>query len=187
MAASKISGASLTCTGLKGKHLCGQGDRMENVEIRKFVAQDRDWLAAEHRESYARAEGFDSSFGVLVASILDDFLDQHDPTCERGWIACQEGQRLGSIFCVKLDDQTAKLRLFLLTEKARGKGLGQRMLAQCMGFAQAQGYSEMKLWTHESHRAAGALYAKNGWQLMSSEPVVSFGQPLIEQHWEITL
>lgn len=160
---------------------------MEKVEIRRFEPQDRDWLVAEHRDSYARAEGFDDSFGILVGGILDDFLNLHDPACESGWIIWEGGQRLGSIFCVKLDGQTAKLRLFLLTERARGKGLGQRMLAHCMGFAQAQGYQRMKLWTHESHRAAGALYAKNGWQLMSSEPVVSFGQALIEQHWEITL
>lgn len=182
-----MSEASLTRAGLKGKDLRVQGVMMDDVEIRKFEPQDRDWLVAEHRLSYARSEGFDDSFGVLVAEILDQFLRDHDPACEAGWIAWQEGQRLGSIFCVKLDDEAAKLRLFLLTEKARGKRLGRRMLDTCMGFARAQGYRHMKLWTHESHRAAGALYAKTGWHLMSSAPVVSFGQPLIEQHWEITL
>lgn len=160
---------------------------MDGVEIRKFTAQDRDWLVEEHRDAYARSEGFDASFGILVSDILDSFLRDHDPACEAGWIAWQDGLRLGSIFCVKLDDKNAKLRLFLLTDKARGKGLGRRMLTTCMGFARAQGYHDMKLWTHESHRAAGALYAKTGWQLMSSAPVVSFGQALIEQHWEITL
>ncbi|WP_281992452.1 GNAT family N-acetyltransferase [Sulfitobacter geojensis] len=160
---------------------------MNDIEIRKFCAQDRDWLVAEHRDAYAQAEGFDDSFGVLVAGILDDFLREQKPEHEAGWIAWQQDQRLGSIFCVRLDGETAKLRLFLLSEKARGKGLGQRMLDHCMGFARARGYRQMKLWTHESHRAAGALYAKNGWQLMSSQPVVSFGQPLIEQHWEILL
>ncbi len=54
---------------------------MEKVEIRRFEPQDRDWLVAEHRDSYARAEGFDDSFGILVGSILDDFLNLHDPAC----------------------------------------------------------------------------------------------------------
>ncbi|MCX7560874.1 GNAT family N-acetyltransferase [Sulfitobacter sp. F26204] len=164
-----------------------QSESMENVEMRRFTARDRDWLVAAHRDAYARAEGFDDSFAVLVASILDEFLCDHDPLCETGWIVWQKRRRLGSIFCVKLDDSTAKLRLFMLIEKARGKGLGQRMLETCMGFAREQGYREMKLWTHESHRAAGVLYARNGWTLLSSQPVVSFGRPLIEQHWEITL
>jgi len=160
---------------------------MDEIEIRKFTAADRDWLVEQHRDHYARAEGFDDSFGILVAGIIDDFLEDHDPVRESGWIAWQGDRRLGSIFCVSLDDLTAKLRLFLLTDDARGKGLGKRMLATCMNFARLQGYDGMKLWTHESHRAAGALYAKTGWELIASEPVVSFGQPLIEQHWQISL
>lgn len=160
---------------------------MDGVEIRRFTATDRDWLVAQHRDHYARAEGFDETFGVLVAQIIDDFIADHDSSREAGWIAWDGDQRLGCIFCVKLDGETAKLRLFLLTKDARGKGLGRRLLATCMDFARAQGYRRMKLWTHESHRAAGALYAKTGWTLTSSEPVVSFGQSLVEQHWEIGL
>ncbi len=160
---------------------------MSSTEIRRFTAADRDWLVAEHRDHYAAAEGFDAGFGVLVASIIDDFLADHDPAREAGFVAWKEGQRLGSIFCVGLDQETAKLRLFLLIEKARGTGLGRRMLDTCMGFARDSGYTRMKLWTHESHRAAGALYARTGWTLTSSEPVTSFGQALVEQHWEITL
>lgn len=159
---------------------------MDSIEIRKFEAADRDWLVAEHRDHYAKAEGFDDTFGQLVGQIIDSFIADHDPACEAGWIAQEGERRLGCIFCVKLDVETAKLRLFLLAEEARGKGLGRRLLDTCMGFAKDHGYKGMKLWTHESHRAAGALYAKNGWSLISSEPVVSFGQPLVEQHWEIT-
>ncbi|KIN60423.1 Acetyltransferase, GNAT family protein [Sulfitobacter noctilucae] len=160
---------------------------MTAPEILKFRAADRDWLVAEHRDQYAQAEGFDASFGILVGSILDDFLTDHDPLREAGWIAWQDGQRLGSIFCVAVNDEAAKLRLFLLTPLARGTGLARRMLDGCMGFAREAGYRRMTLWTHESHRAAGALYVKTGWTLVSSKPVTSFGQDLIEQHWEITL
>lgn len=160
---------------------------MENIQIKRFTAADRDWLVAQHEIHYAQAEGFDTSFGVLVASILDDFLANHDPQREAGWIAWENDQRLGSIFCVGLTADTAKLRLFLLVPEARGKRLGRRMLETCMGFARDVGFRDMQLWTHESHRAAGALYARNGWLLVRSEPVVSFGQPLVEQHWEVTL
>lgn len=160
---------------------------MEQIEIRAFAPQDRDWVVAAHAALYAEGEGFDDTFGPLVAGIVDDFVADHDPQVEAGWIAWEGDQRRGSIFCVRLDDRTSKLRLFLLTPDARGKGMGRRMLATCMGFARQSGYAQMKLWTHESHRAAGALYAKTGWTLMSSEPVVSFGQALVEQHWEITL
>ena len=45
-----------------------------------------------------------------------------------GWIARKRWAALGSIFCVKLDDQTAKLRLFMCLPEARGLGLGKRLL-----------------------------------------------------------
>ncbi|WP_300031724.1 GNAT family N-acetyltransferase [uncultured Roseobacter sp.] len=151
--------------------------------IRKFSAEDRDWLVAQHGQIYARDEGFDETFGVLVAEIIDGFLADHDAERERGWIAQDGDTRLGSIFCVKLSDTTAKLRLFLLTPDARGKGLGYRLLETCMGFAKASGYTDMQLWTHESHKAACALYQRSGWELISSHPVQSFGQNLIEQSW----
>lgn len=160
---------------------------MSEIEIRRFAASDRDWLVEQHDVHYARAEGFDHTFGELVAQIVDAFLTDHDEASEAGWIAWDGGQRLGSIFCVRLNETTAKLRLFLLTPQARGKGLGKRMLATCMGFARDHGYADMQLWTHESHHAAGALYAKTGWTLGPTKPVVSFGKPNVEQTWTITL
>ena len=74
-----------------------------------------------------------------------------------------------------------------LAEGARGQGLGKRLLRTCMEFARDKGYADMTLWTHESHKAACALYAANGWQLVSSKPVHSFGMDLVEQMWTITL
>lgn len=160
---------------------------MKTVDLKPFTPADADWLVRQHGDNYAKAEGFDHTFGPLVARILADFVTDHDPTFERGWIAWQGDQRLGSIFCVRLDDQAAKLRLFLLVPQARGLGLGRKLLDQCMGFARECGYKRMSLWTHESHKAACALYAKTGWTCTKSEPVVSFGVSLVEQAWEISL
>lgn len=156
---------------------------MTDVSIRPFGPDDRDWLVDRHSALYARDEGFDASFGTLVGEILDAFLDGHDPTCEAGWIAHRGDERLGSIFCVRLDERTAKLRLFLLVPEARGAGLGRRLLATCMDFARSRDYAGMSLWTHESHVAACALYRRTGWALVSSTPVHSFGQDLVEQAW----
>lgn len=160
---------------------------MTDVTIRRFDAADSDWLVERHQTLYALDEGFDDTFGPLVAEILAEFCATHDPARERGWIAEENGQRLGSIFCVRLTDTTAKLRLFLLTPEARGKGLGKRLLKTCMQFARDAGYKDMTLWTHESHEAACALYAAFGWELVDSKPVHSFGQDLIEQSWKSVL
>ncbi|MEY8839728.1 N-acetyltransferase family protein [Cribrihabitans sp. XS_ASV171] len=155
--------------------------------LRPFLPEDAAWLVERHGTLYARDEGFDASFGPLVAEILADFVASHDPQRERGWIAEENGERLGSIFCVAAGPETAKLRLFLLVPEARGKGLGKRLLTACMDFARAAGYRDMVLWTHESHRAACALYRSFGWELTDSRPVRSFGVDLVEQSWKITL
>lgn len=170
-----------------GKGRLAQDAVMDEIEIRRFGAADRDWLVEQHEVYYARVEGFDASFGVLVAQIVDDFLDCHDPKDEAGWIAWRGNTRIGCIFCVRLNEDTAKLRLFLLTPEARGKGLGRRMLDICMGFARDKGYLRMQLWTYKSRRAAGALYARAGWNLVESKPDFSFGQENIEQTWTVTL
>lgn len=160
---------------------------MSEIEIRPFTIDDRDWVVAAHAELYAREAGFDDSFGALVGDIVDAFITGHDPACERGWIAWDGTERLGSIFCVRVDAETAKLRLFQLTAQARGRGLGRKLLETCTGFARARGYSAMVLSTHKSHEAACALYLRNGWHVLEERPVVSFGQPLIEMDMGLTL
>ena len=162
-------------------------DTTDGVVLRLFRPEDADWLIERHDTLYRRDEGFDASFGELVAQIVADFLDHHDPAREAGWVAEAEGQRLGSIFCVSAGETTAKLRLFQLDPAARGKGLGKCLLHHCMEFARMAGYRDMVLWTHDSHRAACALYAATGWQLVESRPVRSFGVDLVEQSWAITL
>ena len=159
-----------------------------DIAIRNLEIGDAGWLIQRHAELYAQAEGFDASFEPLVAEILAGFLRSHDPKCERAFIAAAGPTRLGSIFCVRSGTPgVAKLRLFLLEPAARGRGLGRRLLDTCLAFARGAGYRKMRLWTHESHRAACALYAKAGFRCLSSTPVHAFGVDLVEQTWEIDL
>ncbi|MCR8725309.1 GNAT family N-acetyltransferase [Frigidibacter sp. ROC022] len=157
------------------------------VILRPLRPGDADWLIAQHGRLYARDEGFDASFEQLVADIVAGFLRDHDPARERGWIAEAGGERLGSIFLVRAETgqppDTAKLRLFLLLPQARGLGLGQRLHDACLDFARGAGYRRIVLWTHESHRAATRLYARNGWTMTGSRATRSFGRDVVEQAW----
>ena len=155
-------------------------------QIRPLTAADRDWLVDQHADHYARVEGFDQTFGPLVASIVDAFLDDHDPAAEAGWIAYEGACRLGSIFCVRLDRDIAKLRLFYLVPAARGTGTAQALLDTCLCFARSAGYKGLTLWTHESHVAAGRIYKRNGFVRTKAKPVHSFGVDLVEETWAIT-
>jgi GNAT superfamily N-acetyltransferase/DNA-binding MarR family transcriptional regulator len=156
------------------------------AEIRTSRPGDPGWIIGTHGALYARDEGYDQSFEALVARIMADWLDRADPR-EAVWLAEAGGQRLGTISCMRDDDATARLRLFILVPQARGMGLGQRLHDTCVDFARDRGYRRMVLWTHESHVAACALYARNGWRLMRSVPAQAYGQHVVDQDWEITL
>lgn len=159
-----------------------------SVSLRDLAIGDAGWLIQRHGELYADEEGFDASFEALVAEILAGFIRQNDPQTERAFIAVAGKQRLGSVFCVQSGTPgVAKLRLFLLEPDARGLGLGKTLLDACLDFARTKGYRKMELWTHESHRAACALYEKVGFRCTASKPVHSFGVDLVEQAWEIDL
>ena len=157
------------------------------VVLRDLQIGDAGWIIQRHAEHYAAEEGFDASFEALVARILADYIYLHDPVRDRAFVAVRDGQRVGSVFCVGIGPTDAKLRLFLLDPDQRGTGLGRRMLAECLAHARAKGFTRMELWTHESHRAACALYRAVGFTCRSSVPVHTFGCDLVEQQWDIAL
>lgn len=152
----------------------------EALVIRRARPADRDWIASVHAQLYARDEQFDESFGALVEHVLEAFFENHDPARECGLIAERKGRPVGSVFCAREDDVTARLRLFLLLPEARGRGIGQMLHDALLGFAAEAGYGRIVLATHESHQAACRLYARNGWELLSRKPVHSFGRDLVE-------
>ncbi len=152
--------------------------------LRDLEPGDGGWVIERHAALYAAEEGYDANFEALVAGIVTGFLTSRDPARARGWIATRGTERLGSIFVVSEAPEVAKLRLFLIEPAARGTGLAQHMLDAAVSFACGAGYARMRLWTHESHRAAGRLYARNGFQQMESTPQRAFGRDVVDQVWE---
>ena len=160
---------------------------MADVLLRDIQIGDAGWIIERHARLYAEEEGYDATFEALVAEILADFIRTHNPAVERGWIAERDGLRLGSIFCVRVDAEVAKLRLFLVEPAARGTGLGRKLLEACLTYAREKGYRRMVLWTHASHQAACALYAAYGFRMTEETPTFAFGQEVIDQIWQIDL
>jgi len=145
---------------------------------------DMGWVVQSHGALYASEYGFDSSFEGLVAEIAAKFLASFDAFRERCWIADIDGVQVGSVFLVRHSDDVAKLRLLLVDPAGRGQGLGQRLVAECIGFAKACGYRKITLWTQSILVAARRIYQDAGFVLVATEPHRSFGQSLIGETWE---
>ncbi len=142
---------------------------------------DLGWVVMAHGECYATEFGWDTTFEALVARIVADFANGHDSSREAAWIAERDGVRVGCVFCVAEDEDTAKLRILLVCPEARGTGLGARLVDTCMAFAAEAGYARMRLWTNDPLAAARSIYLRRGFVLESEEPHHSFGVDLIGQ------
>ena len=148
---------------------------------------DLGWVVMAHGEIYAKEFGWHQSFEALVARIVADYAAVQDPHREAAWIAEIEGRRVGCIFCVASDEATAQLRILLVDPAARGKGIGTRLVDECIAFARDAGYSRMKLWTNHPLRSARNIYLSRGFRLVSEEPHHSFGVDLIGRVYELDL
>jgi len=154
------------------------------IVLRPHEAGDMGWVTSANAAIYAKEYGWDLTYEALVARITADFIDNFDGKRERCWIAELDGERVGSVFVVRKTDEIAKLRLLILDPKARGLGLGRRLVEECLRFARSAGYSSMTLWTQSILTAARAIYSQAGFRLVASEPHHSFGADLIGETWE---
>ena len=154
------------------------------IILRPHEAGDMGWVTSANATIYAQEYGWNLTYEALVARITADFIDNFDGKRERCWIAELDGERVGSVFVVRKSDEVAKLRLLILDPKARGRGLGRRLVEECLRFAKGAGYSSMTLWTQSILTAARGIYERAGFRLVAQEPHHSFGVDVISETWE---
>jgi len=151
------------------------------------VPGDLGWVVMAHGEQYAAEFGWDTSFEALVGRIVADYAADHEAGREGAWIAEDAGRRVGCVFCVRKDDETAQLRILLVTPEGRGAGLGRRLVDHTIAFARTAGYRRLVLWTNDSLAAARRIYLERGFRLVDEERHHSFGADLVGQNYALSL
>jgi DNA-binding MarR family transcriptional regulator/GNAT superfamily N-acetyltransferase len=157
------------------------------VTVRDERIGDMGIVTARQGQLYAREFGWDGTYEALVAKILSDYGLRNDRIHERGWIAELDGDVVGSVYVMKENETTARLRLLYVDDAARGTGLGRKLVQLCTDFARSAGYQRIVLWTQSMLIPARKIYTAEGYRLINSEPHHSFGHDLVGETWELLL
>ena len=88
---------------------------------------------------------------------------------------------------VDAGSQVAKLRVFCVDPKARGLGVGKRLVEESIQFSKRVGYQKIILWTQSQLLSARHIYQKAGFKLIEEKPETIFGHDSISESWELQL
>lgn len=94
------------------------------------------WVARTHADHYSDLVGFGLSFESKVAGEMSEFCLRHDEGKDGLWLAMAAGEFMGSVAIdgPTGDDDLAHLRWFIVSDQARGSGLGRVLLATAVNF-----------------------------------------------------
>ncbi|KAF8130441.1 acyl-CoA N-acyltransferase [Mycena galopus ATCC 62051] len=156
--------------------------------LRPPAPGDLGHITARHGALYAAEFGYPLRFEALG----------FDPARERCWIAeeTQSGAFLGCVMLVRdrpdgtsasYDTTTGRLRVLLVEPRARGMGVGKRLVDECVRFARAAGYRRVVLSTNTSLLSARRLYAAAGFELVKAEEQEGLGVKVAGEVWELHL
>ena len=148
---------------------------------------DLGWVVQANGRLYAEEYGWDETYEGAIAQIIADYVKNYDPKRERAWIAEKGGEPVGSVFLVKKSATVAKLRILIVDPKARGLGIGKRLVDECTRFARQAGYKKITLWTNSVLLAARRIYKQAGYNMVSAEKNHIFGKDLVSETWELKL
>ena len=155
--------------------------------LRSHQPGDMGWIIRRQTQLYASEFGWDGSFEAMLADIAGKFVAKFNPRTDNCWIAERNGEIAGSVFLVPASKGTGQLRMLYVEPSARGLGIGQHLVEECIGDARTKGYKKLMLWTNDILVSARKIYIAAGFRLVKEERHDSFGKKLVGQFWLLDL
>ncbi len=137
-------------------------------------------------EWYGRNWGFGLHFEALVAAEVGEYgLSLPHADC-RTWAAVDQGQVVGTITIDGRGAPSARLRWFIVEERARG-GLGRQLLEKAVDFCREREFANVWLTTFAGLDVARTLYEQAGFRLEHESPDSTWGVRVAEQRFRLDL
>lgn len=138
-----------------------------------------------HALYYSRESGFGQRFESVVASGLAEFCNRLENPGNAIWTARLGGQIVGSVVIDGQDmgENVAHLRWFILSDEARGGGVGKKLLDAALSFVDERDFTETHLWTFSGLHAARNLYETRNFVLAEERPGEQWGKEVLEQRF----
>ena len=158
---------------------------MNDIMIAGYVPGAIGRITELHATYYARNWDFGLFFESKVASELSEFLRRFDPERDGFWTASQTDCIEGSIAIdgTKAETEGAHLRWFIASDVIRGRGAGNHLMEEAVGFCRLKGYSRIFLWTFQGLHPARHLYEKFGFRQVEQVEGNQWGKEVPEQRF----
>lgn len=160
---------------------------IDGFAIRTFRTGDIGRIAARQSILYAESHGWGRGLEVVEGEVTTAFLRNFTPGREQCWVAEIDGVMAGSVFVTDEGGGTARLRLLYVEPFARGRGIGDALVATCVDFARERGYAELTLWTQAVLATARRIYVRHGFERIDEAVHHGFGQPVAGETWRLVL
>ncbi len=164
-----------------------QGTPNAGFTLRPFRPGDMGLIVCRQTLLYTEHYGFNSNIEVNEGEVATEFLKNFKPGREQCWIAEVGGAIAGSIFLTDEQNGLSRLRLLYVEPAFQGRGIGDALVATCIRFAREVGYANITLWTHSILHGARRIYARHGFEIVSSEEHDTFGPMLMGETWRLGL
>lgn len=144
-------------------------------------------MVSLHGVYYAREWGFGPAFEIGIAKGLGEFAARADD--ERDLLlAAHVGDALVGFVAIDAtgegESTGARLRWFIVSDAARGRGVGRKLLSRALAFCDRRGYDPVSLTTFAGLDAARHLYESAGFRLVEERADDPWGQGVGLQRFE---
>ena len=157
--------------------------QMDDVRIEGYRPGALGEVVALHGAYYATHWSFGPVFEARVAHELGELFTRFDTVRDGFWVARLGGKLAGSI---TIDGSApsadgARLRFFITSDLARGRGIGNLLMKTALDFCRRREFRRVYLWTFAGLNAARHLYEKFGFRLVEEVRGDGWGRMMQEQ------